>query len=160
MGFSSSYGPSNTDEYFRYMPKFDEWLVVVMSLVLYRRSLALGTSNQEEFNKYRMQSENTIKRRLPWLYRLYVYWDIFYNHTIVIIAFTIFLGVIILLPSSLINVISQTLVLILFFIYLASGIRRLLQFWHILMFYQALVLLAIITCQFFVNSPGYSGSLF
>ena len=76
------------------------------------------------------------------------------------IAFTIFLGLIILLPSSLINVISQTLVLSLLFIYLASGIRRLLKFWHILMFYQAVVLLAVITCQFLVNSAGYSGSIF
>lgn len=128
--------------------------------MLYRRSLVLGTSNQEEFEKYRLDSENTIKRRLPWLYRLYVYWDIFYNHTIVMIAFTIFLGLIILLPSSLINVISQTLVLSLLFIYLASGIRRLLKFWHILMFYQAVVLLSVITCQFLVNSAGYSGSIF
>lgn len=46
IGFSSAYDPNTPNEYFRYKPKFDQWTVVILSLVLYRRSLVLGTSNQ------------------------------------------------------------------------------------------------------------------
>lgn len=79
--------------------------------------------------------------------------DIVYNHIIVIVAFTIFLGILILLPTTCINAISQILLLILLFIYLTRGINHLLKLWHILMFYQAITLIAIIGFQFMINMP-------
>ena len=106
MGFSSEYDPDTPNKYFRYKPLFNQWIVVFLALLLYRRQMALDTGNEEKFSKYRSNAENTIKRRLSWLYRLYVILDIFYNHIIVIVAFTIFLGILILLPPTCINAVS------------------------------------------------------
>ena len=122
VGFSSDYDPNIDKEYFRYPPRLDQWCVVVLSLILYRRQITLGAHDEEKFNKYRVESENTIKQRLPWLYRIYIYLEILYNHTIVILAFTIFLLTLAYIQSSIINAVSQTLVLILLLIYLSSGI--------------------------------------
>ena len=160
IGFSTSYDPTSTEKLFRLNPQFDEWFIVYLALILYRRQIVLGTGDQQSFELYRKHAENTIKRKLPWLYKLYIYWDIFYNHSIVIAAFTIFFGVLIFLDSTLLNGISQTLVLILLAIYLASGIRCFLSFWNILCIYQALVLLVILIFQFMVNNPGYDTSPF
>jgi hypothetical protein len=48
--------------------------------------------------------------------------DMAYKSSIVIIAFFLYLVLIVLIESSLVNAISQTLVLILLCIYLSSGI--------------------------------------
>ena len=37
IGFSTSFNPDTTNEYFRYHPSFDSWALVVLSLILYRR---------------------------------------------------------------------------------------------------------------------------
>lgn len=141
-------------------PQFDQWFIIFLSLILYRRQIALGTHDKQSFEKYQTHAENTIKRKLSWLYRLYVYWDIFYNHFIVIAAFTLFFAVLIFLDRSVMNAITQTLILILLAIYLASGISCFLSFWNVLCIYQALVLLAILAFQFIVNNPGYETSSF
>lgn len=75
-----------------------------------------------------------------------------------IAAFTLFLALLMFLPSSLLNAISQTLILVMLLVYLASGIKRLLKLWLILTFYEAFVLLITITFQFVVNSPGHENS--
>ena len=92
-------------------------------------------SDQQSFDQYREHAENTIKRKLPWLYQIYIYWDIFYNHFIIIAAFTIFFAVLVFLDNTLLNGISQFLLLILLAIYLASGIGCFLSFWNILCIY-------------------------
>ena len=55
-------------------------------------------------------------------------------------------------------IVSQTLALILLMIYLAAGINRLVKLWPIITFYQAVVLILVLSFQFMVNSPGYEGS--
>ena len=50
------------------------------------------------------------------------------------------------------------MVLILLIIYLSHGIKQLLNFWNVLTFYQAFVLINNLAFQFMVNSPGYDGS--
>ena len=74
------------------------------------------------------------------------------------IAFTLYLVILILIPASLINCISQTLVLILLCIYLSSGIKKLLGYWNLLIFYQAIVLVLMVVFQFMVQSPGWENS--
>lgn len=68
-------------------------------------------------------------------------------------AFSIFLSVLIFLPSTCLNAVSQSLLLVLLLIYLSSGIRRLLKLWPIIMFYQAFVLILVIGFQFTIAIP-------
>lgn len=51
------------------------------------------------------------------------------------IAFTLYLVILCFIPSSLINCFSQTLVLILLCVYLTKGIKKLLGYWNLLIFY-------------------------
>ena len=81
---------------------------------------------------------------MPRFYRFCIILDIVYTYTIVMIAFTLYLVIIIVIPASLINCISQTLVLILLCIYLSSGIKKLLGYWNLLIFYQAIVLVLMV----------------
>ena len=37
IGFSTSYNEHSTKEYWRYSPKFDQWILVVLTFCLYRR---------------------------------------------------------------------------------------------------------------------------
>jgi hypothetical protein len=44
MGFSTSrYDPNTPREYFRYMPAFDQWILVFLSFCLYRRASVIGS---------------------------------------------------------------------------------------------------------------------
>ena len=64
-GFSTSYDPDSTRIYFRYAPKFDQWILVLLTFALYRRQSILGTDDEEKFNEYRRKAENQLKLRLP-----------------------------------------------------------------------------------------------
>ena len=70
--------------------------------------------------------------------------NIAYTYTIVLIAFSLFLVIIILLPRTLINGLSQTLILVLLCVYLAHGIKTLLKYWQFLIYYQAFVLVILV----------------
>ena len=74
------------------------------------------------------------------------------------IAFTLYLVILCFIPSSLINCFSQTLVLILLCVYLTKGIKKLLGYWNLLIFYQAIVLVLMVVFQFMVQSPGWENS--
>ena len=43
-------------------------------------------------------------------------------------------------------------------IYLASGIKKLLGYWNLLIIYQAIVLVVMVVFQFFVQAPGWENS--
>ena len=49
LGLSTNYDPPVTTEYFRYKPRFDQWILVLLTLSLYRRQEVLGTDDQERF---------------------------------------------------------------------------------------------------------------
>lgn len=95
---------------------------------------------------------------MPRLYRFYIILDVIYTYAIVIMAFTLYLVIIVLIRASLINALTQTLVLMNLCIYLASGIKKLLDYWKILIVYQAIVLVAMVVFQFFVQAPGFNES--
>lgn len=150
MGFSTDYDYHQSKEYFRYPPKFDQWVLVFLTFCLYRRQSLLGTDDKLQFDEYKRLAENQIKLRLPRFYQVYIIIDIIYGYSIVILAFTLYLVIVVLIPSSLINAITQTLVLILLSVYLSKGIRELLGYWKILIFYQAIVLCLMVIFQFLV----------
>lgn len=58
MGFSTDYDSDSTNEYFRYPPKFDQWILVFLTFCLYRRQALLGTDNEEKFNEHKRKAEN------------------------------------------------------------------------------------------------------
>ena len=122
----------------------------MLTFALYRRQSILGTDDEEKFNEYRRKAENQLKLRLPRGYQAFIYADIIYTYSIVILAFTLYLVIIVLIPSSLINVVTQTLVLILLCIYLARGLNVLLGYWKLLIIYQAIVLVLMVFFQFMV----------
>ena len=37
LGFTSAYDDSETKKYFRYPPRFDQWTLVILAFILYRR---------------------------------------------------------------------------------------------------------------------------
>ena len=45
LGLHTSFDPSEQQEYFRYMPKFDQWALVLLTFCLYRRQMILGTDD-------------------------------------------------------------------------------------------------------------------
>ena len=45
MGFSTTYNVDSTNEYFRYSPRFDQWILVFLTFCLYRRQEILGTAD-------------------------------------------------------------------------------------------------------------------
>jgi len=95
---------------------------------------------------------------MPKLYAFYVYCDIMYTYIVVILAFTLYLVITVMIPESLVNAITQTLVLSLLLIYLANGIKTLMRYWYILIFYQAIVLVLMVVFQFLVQSPDFETS--
>ena len=112
----------------------------------------------KKFEFYTKQAENSIKTRAPTLYSSYFVVNVAYNYIIVILAFTIYLTVIILLPRTLINALSQTLILVLLCVYLSCGIKTLLRYWNLLIFYQAFVLMILVIYQFLVQTPNFEDS--
>ena len=46
LGLHTDFDPYETQEYFRYKPKFDQWALVLLTFCLYRRQLILGTDDQ------------------------------------------------------------------------------------------------------------------
>ena len=96
------------------------------------------------FAEYTRKAENQIKLHMPRFYRFCIVVDIFYTNIIVIISFTLYLVLVVVIKSTLINAITQTLVLILLCIYLAKGIKELLGYWNLLTFYQAIVLVVMV----------------
>ena len=69
------------------------------------------------------------------MYAFYIVCDIIYTYLVVILAFTLYLVITVIIPESLINAITQTLVVSLLLIYLAKGIEKLMRYWYILIFY-------------------------
>ena len=45
IGLNSNYDPDSDVEYFRYMPRFDQWILVFLTFCLYRRQELLGTKD-------------------------------------------------------------------------------------------------------------------
>ena len=46
IGFSTDYNEHSSHEYWRYAPKFDQWILVVLTFCLYRRQQFLGTEDK------------------------------------------------------------------------------------------------------------------
>ena len=43
LGLKANYDANSDDEYFRYRPRFDQWILVFLTFCLYRRQELLGT---------------------------------------------------------------------------------------------------------------------
>ena len=140
------------------MPRFDQWILVFLAFSLYRRQELLGTDDDERFAEYSSKAANQLKLRMPRLYQLYIYCDIVYTYTVVILAFTLYIVIVVLIPASLINAITQSLVLALLLVYLAKGIEKLMKYWNVLIVYQATVLVLMVMFQFMVQSPDFTTS--
>lgn len=110
-------------------------MLVLLTFCLYRRQNILGTGDEKKFAEFTRLAENQIKLQMPRFYSFYVGLHMVYVNTIVITAFTIYLVLIVLIEPSLVTGFTQTLVLILLCVYLAKGIKELLNYWNLLIFY-------------------------
>ena len=63
-----------------------------------------------------------------------------FNHFVVLLSFIIYFLFVFNLRRSFMNGITLLIILWLFTIYLASGLQRLIKFWRVLTWYQAIVL--------------------
>ena len=100
---SSTYDPYTTREYFRYAPRLDQWALVLLSFLLYRRSAVLATDDREKFITYRKMATDAIKLKQPNLYRFYIQASIFFNHIVVILGIGIFLTIISFIERTFMN---------------------------------------------------------
>ena len=89
-------------------------------------------------------AEDQIKMRMPALYAIYIACDIVYTYLLVILSFTLYLVILVIIPSSLLNAITQTLVLFLLCMYLAKGIKAMMPYWNLLIAYQVVVLIMMV----------------
>lgn len=58
MGFSTEFDYDSKKEYFRYMPRVDQWLLVMLTFCLYRRQEILGIYDGDRFEEYRTKAQN------------------------------------------------------------------------------------------------------
>ena len=118
----------------------------------------LATGDEEKFVAYTKMATDAIKLKQPQLYRLYIRASIVFNHLAVLLGIGIFLAIISVIERSLLNALTQAIVLILMCIYLAAGTQSLLRYWRVLIVYQAFVLTALTTIQIITDAPDVAGS--
>jgi len=88
----------------RYKPKADQYTLLLLSFLLYRRVQLLGVD--EEFEKTKNATIRVLKDKLPLCKRFGAAVHIVYFHTIVIAAVVIFLTMLVYMAHNFINVIS------------------------------------------------------
>lgn len=121
IGISSNYNPQTTREYFRYPPLFDQWLLVLLTFCLYRRSNLVGT----DYNKIQEQELDCIKDlyyKSPTTKKIFTTIDILINHCIIIFTFLLFLLILVFMRRSFLNLVSLMLVLTVICTYMSRGI--------------------------------------
>jgi len=89
-------------------------------------------------------------------YKFVSAFSIGFNHILVIFSFSLYLLLLVFIQQSLINAISQAIVLSLLCIYMSKGLIVLVEYWGILIFYQAFVLMSQIMFQFLFSPPFLS----
>jgi hypothetical protein len=147
VGFSTEYNPNETNEYWRYPPRFDQWVLVVLSFCLYRRSAIIG-SDKAKITVQEKKSKAILAIKYPMLYRISIEIDIFWHYSMVMFAFTGFLILITLQQRTIINAGNQLIVLFLICIYYARGLESLIRKWSVLIASTSLSLLLLIVYQF------------
>lgn len=90
------------------------------------------------------------------MYKTYKWYKILENHTVVIVTFLLFIIIILLMRRSFINAGSLLIVFILLARYLQSGLKALLTSWSVITFYQAAVLLTLLSVHFILYSQANS----
>ena len=93
-----------------------------------------------------------LKDKLPTCKRIVAALSIFYFHTVVVASIIIFLTMLIFMQHNLINAISQLIILIMLKIYLDQGIKSMVQYWPILVFYQSIILCILVVYYFLIQS--------
>lgn len=68
------------------------------------------------------------------------------NHFVVLLSFTVYFLIVFNVRRSFMNGITLLIILWLFTIYLARGLSRLIKYWRVLTWYQAIVLTMLLIC--------------
>lgn len=147
VGLSTIYDPAETQEYWRYTPRFDQWILVFLSFCLYRRSAIIG-SDKMKITVQEKKSKAILAIKYPMLYRISVEIDILWHYSMVMLAFAFFLFLIVLQQRTIINAANQLIVLILICVYYAKGLKSLIIKWEVLIASSSLSLLLEIIYQF------------
>jgi len=104
LGFTSEYNPNSTREYFRYSPKFDQWSVLTVAFMIYRRVNLLG--KEEGFVETKRKTLEILARKLPLAKKTVSFMNKLYYHSIMILAIVVYLVMLAWMAHSLMNDIS------------------------------------------------------
>lgn len=106
----------------------------------------------DEYEKTKKATIRVLKDKLPCCKRVGAGIHIVYYHTIVIVSVILFLTMLIYMHHNLINLVSQLIILIMLKLYLQNGVKNMLGYWPILVFYQAIILLFLVCYYFMLDS--------
>ena len=147
LGISTSYDPDQTTEYFRYPPRLDQYLLVILSFLLYRRATHIG-NDATQIKILEKRSKAIIGTKYPKLHLVAVEINIMWYYSMVWVSFTFFLMIIILQERTIINGMNQLILLSLICIYYSRGLKSLISVWYILITSTSVTLCSEIAFQF------------
>lgn len=146
----------NSKEFFRYSPKGDQLIILVLATLQYRRLGLVG--NDKEKKKTENETLKVLKSKMPTMSRVVEFLHKLYFHSIVNLAVFLFLGLLTVIQHNFFNLISQFFILVMLATYLNKGLKTMLNYWPIIVIYQALVLLILVFFNFLENSALTAGN--
>jgi len=126
-------------QFFRYAPPIYSWIFIAVNTIQYRRNLSLGLDSAE-INKKTLEAEQCIGVKTRRTYAVFKWLGLCLNHFVVLLSFTSYFLIVFNVRRSFMNGITLLIILWLFTIYLARGLSRLIKYWRVLTWYQAIVL--------------------
>lgn len=154
LGLSTEYEDVSGSKYFKYPPKLQQWLLIIVVFLQFQVHQIL--KDEELINRYSLRARESFKSRYPRLFHL---WEIIQHlkkEFLMLISFTVFFMLIILTTKSIINWGFQIILCIFIITYIgvgnnnpqSSGVKRLSKVWFMIIWYSSLVLILQITYQF------------
>ncbi|TNV88031.1 hypothetical protein FGO68_gene5171 [Halteria grandinella] len=153
LGLSTEYDDVTSQKYFRYVPKFQQWLLIIVVFLQYQVHQII--KDEKVVNRYQQNARDNFKKRYP---RIFHIWEIFQHlkkEFLILVSFMIFFIIIIVTTKSIINWGFQIILCIFIITYIgvsndtsSSGIRRLSKVWFLIIWYSSILLLMQITYQF------------
>lgn len=146
LGLSTEYDDVEDRKYFRYMPKFQQWLLIIVVFLQFQVHQIL--KDETVVVKYSNNARDNFKKRYP---RFYHFWEIIQHlkkEFLILLSFMAFFMIIIVTTKSIINWGFQIILCIFIITYIgvsnessSSGIKRLSKVWFMIIWYSSLVLI-------------------
>jgi hypothetical protein len=146
LGLSTDYDEMSDKQYFRYVPKPQQWLLIVVIFLQYQ--VHKLTQNEKLVDKFADEVSGNFKQRYP---RIYHFWELLQHikkECLILLTFIVFFVIIIFSDKNIINWGFQIIICIFIVTYVGvshtaheNGINRLQRVWFMIIWYSAFVLI-------------------